>query len=263
LLVSPPPELTGVGTFGKTAALLFGAVMLPSPFSASLYPLNGAAWSLFFELAVNLAFAALLWRLPRKVLLVILAPALLYLCTVVRDPMYLNVGWRWADLAAGCARTLFSFTAGIVIGRTLAGKERRISKASLVLPLLASLPIIIPSTHPKAWTLLAVAAFFPLIVALSATVEPPQFARRAMLGLGAISFPLYAIHWPIAVLVAPFLRSMPVAEAVAIFFGVSLTLAYLAQRLIDDPVQRRLKDWMRGRSLRPTPVITTISPAAR
>lgn len=263
LSVSPPPELTGLGMLAKAAALLFGGVMLPTPFSASLYPLNGAAWSLFFELAVNLLFAALLWRLPRTALLVVAAPALLYLCVVVRAPLYLNIGWRWEDLSAGCARTLFSFTAGILIGRTLAGVERRGSNLALILPLLASLPIVIPSTHPKGWTLLAVAAFFPLVVALSATVEPPQFARRAMLGLGSISFPLYAIHWPLAALLAPLLRSMPVAQAVALFFGICLCLAFLAQRLVDDPVQRWLKNNARGQWPRAAPAITTTSPAAR
>lgn len=244
LFVSPPSELSHVTLGSNAAALAFGAVMLPTPFSSALFPVNGAAWSLFFELGVNLLLAVLLWRLRKRSLAGLMAAALLFLCATVGEPLYLNIGWRWADFVGGSARTLYSFTAGILIARALAGRERRTSALGTILPLIAAIPMLVGGDDPKSWELLAVAAAFPMIVALGAMVDPPAGVRRAMLRLGALSFPLYAVQWPLAALMAPWLGSLGFLASVAIFLMTALALARIAQRLIDEPIQRAIKGWL-------------------
>jgi peptidoglycan/LPS O-acetylase OafA/YrhL len=241
LFFAPPPELSNLTPASKTTAILFGALMLPTPFSSALFPLNGAAWSLFFELAVNLLFAAFLWRLRKSALVLAMAPALLFLCLTAGEPLYLNIGWRWTDFIAGSARTVFSFTAGILICRVLANSGRRKSAIGLLVPVVAAAPMIVTGRHPEAWELATVAIFFPLVVALGATVEPPEVGRRAMLWLGALSFPLYAIQWPLAALLAPWLRSLSFWAAATVFLTITVALASIARSLIDEPVQRALR----------------------
>lgn len=256
-------ELSSMGFGDMAAAILLGGMLLPTPFSETLFPLNPAAWSLFFELAVNLLFAAWLWRLRDRSLLLVIGIALAALAVTTREPYYMNMGWGWNEFAGGCARTLFSFAVGMLIWRGVGARPRRESPFGLILPLLALLPIVLMVGDPKIWMLMAVVAFFPLLVALGTMVEPPAWARKALCALGALSFPLYAIHWPLAALMEPWLEGMAFSRALALFLASAMILAYAAQRLIDEPAQLILRRWLRSLQRPRAPSVTTISPLAQ
>jgi len=250
-------------TSGDTAAtILLGGLLLPTPFSETLFPLNPAAWSLFFELAVNLLFAAWLWRLRDRSLLLVIVIAMIALVATTTEPFYMNMGWRWDEFTGGCARTLFSFSVGMFICRVFGARPRRASPLALILPLLALPPIIWGIGDPKIWTLTAVVIFFPLLVALCTLVEPPSWARNALCAFGALSFPLYAIHWPLAALMQPWLKGMAFSTALALFLISAMILAYAAQRLIDEPAQDLLRRWLHGLHRPRARIVTTISPLA-
>jgi peptidoglycan/LPS O-acetylase OafA/YrhL len=53
---------TALNSAAASAAFVFNALMLPAVTSPGLFPFDGPAWSLFFELVINAIFAAILYR---------------------------------------------------------------------------------------------------------------------------------------------------------------------------------------------------------
>ena len=106
--------------------------MLPTPdpahLDADLYPFNFAAWSLFFEVAANLLFAALGKRLDTKSVIWLVggfALALVVCATmgwlgfgIEADKRgVLGGGPTWETFGAGVIRVGFSFFAGVLVYR--------------------------------------------------------------------------------------------------------------------------------------------------
>jgi peptidoglycan/LPS O-acetylase OafA/YrhL len=170
--------------------------MLPSPtwhYSPDIFPLNKPGWSLFFELVAN-AIYAFGWRfLSNKALAAIVlvsGVALIVLCTMGGG----FGGAGWANIGWGLPRVCFSFFFGVLIGRRY--DERYVES-----PLAAFLPLVIipilflPQLAGQVTELAMAMLVFPCIVIAGAVVEPRS--ARIYLLLGAISYPLYAIHEPL------------------------------------------------------------------
>jgi peptidoglycan/LPS O-acetylase OafA/YrhL len=122
-LVFAAAALVGVPgyTFGPLwIALGLGLLVLPVPVrgigsAPPMLALNNPGWSLFFEVAINIAYALALPWLSRKVLWMLLGLGAVAL---------LIAGVHWGDLLigptvktfpGGLARVLFSFTAGVLL----------------------------------------------------------------------------------------------------------------------------------------------------
>lgn len=235
-LAQPPEHLS---TSALAMATGLGLVMAPVPDDGGLYPLNGAAWSLLFELGVNLLLAAWLWRLRNRALAMVAMLALLILTLTSHDPQHMNMGWRWHEAGGAVARTLFSFVMGMLIQRASGSWRLELRWLSPVLIVAALLPPILLPGGPweDVWELGTVALVFPAIVMLGAAVAPLRLMGRPMAWLGALSFPLYAIHWPLAALVGPWLAAMPFWGAALVFTAIALMLAWAAERWFDRPVR--------------------------
>lgn len=91
------------------------AIMLPSPLTITLFPLNVPAWSLFFELVANLAMVVVLFRLPRVALLAMCLACAYLLSPIVMANGSANLGAVWSQWAIALTRTAFSFCAGMLI----------------------------------------------------------------------------------------------------------------------------------------------------
>lgn len=226
-----------------TCSAMFGAVMIPSNCSTELYPLNGPSWSLFFEVVINGLFAVYLWRVRSLTLTVIMALAAVYLISAIGSPDYFNVGWDMHGVAAGAARTAFSFPAGILIFRTFPYSARRESWFAVV-PLMAVAALIlidIPAGARSLAELLIVFFAFPALVAAAIQFEAPRRLARACRVLGDLSYPLYAIHWPLVAVAVPLLARLhvPAAWAASVFVAALLPIAYLAS-LADH----RVRSWL-------------------
>jgi peptidoglycan/LPS O-acetylase OafA/YrhL len=176
------------------ASVPFASAMLPSPIAVSwsqvLYPLNGPAWSLFFELLVNILYAATWRRWTKGNILVVMglsAAALLW----SHD---FTGGWNWASLPVGFWRVLYSFPAGVLI--YLFYKEGcRIPLIYFPIMVLAfGLCLLLPGFWCKAF---AVFAGFPTMIAFSARIEPAGVLASICGKLGAASYAIYAIHDPL------------------------------------------------------------------
>jgi peptidoglycan/LPS O-acetylase OafA/YrhL len=181
------------------AATLSAALMLPDPrMPGMLYPLDPPAWSLFFELLINAAFAWWLVRARTGTLALILLAALagLFAGAAIQDSM--NQGSFWDGFPTGIARVTSMFTAGVLITRLSRPAFRRRSWWTLV-PLAAFVAVLAMPFQNPPWLVHAglVAIGAPALVWCGTRFEVPATATRLCGWLGDISYPVYLIHTPL------------------------------------------------------------------
>ncbi|HEX4180342.1 MAG TPA: acyltransferase [Caulobacteraceae bacterium] len=230
----------------------FALLMLPGPhIKAMLYPVNSVAWSLALELLVNLAYA-LLWkplRDPRVLGGVLFVSALWLIGSTVWFGK-LDVGFQWADAAGGLPRVAFSFSAGLALHRLYRAGPWR-SPLPAWAPLLLLPPMLYPRLDEIVWPLACVLVLFPALVSLAAASEPKTGAARVFAWLGAVSYPLYALHKPAGELLTLWVRHISPHSIRAPWIGV-VFLALLAavsiplERLYDRPLRRLLTGLLDG-----------------
>lgn len=257
--VFPKIAETNVWTF--LLILLIGYTLIPVPPSMDIrgwnemHPLNGPAWSLFFEYIANLLHALILRRLSKTILsiLVFLAGAALVHYAVTSKTGDIIGGWSLEpeQLRVGFTRLLFPYMAGMLLRRAIkvAGSKSTFLVSSLLLVIVLSVPRI--GGYDKLWLnglydSLTVILVFPIIIYLGAIGEIKGKATEKLCTfLGDISYPVYIIHYPIAYVFYAWVvkNNVPVEKGfwvglLAMTFAVGL--AYAALKLYDEPVRRWL-----------------------
>jgi peptidoglycan/LPS O-acetylase OafA/YrhL len=170
----------------------------------NIFPLNGPAWSLFFELFANLIFwFGIRFRLAGRFALLLITSTSLILLSLAGRPLS-DVGAFTGSFTPGFARVGFSFAMGLVTYRVY--KSRRSTLLSGKTALAASFAVItllggmlltrgrLVEQHTT--QLLLVAIVSPLVVYLGALVKVPAAAERVCSFLGDFSYPLYILHQP-------------------------------------------------------------------
>jgi peptidoglycan/LPS O-acetylase OafA/YrhL len=189
LYVSTPGPLT------VTLQAAMAAVLLPHIGPRSFaYPSNPVAWTLAWELVVNIAYAAGLRRLSTRPMAALIAFLLL---AAIGESLVNRRGWSFGmtggDIWLGGFRTFPEFLMGVMLLRAYrAGRLAPLPAVTPLLPVAAWLAIaVLPQTPPLLDAAIAILAC-PLLIALLVRGEagsPGWFAP-----LGAISYPLYASH---------------------------------------------------------------------
>ncbi|MEW9856777.1 acyltransferase family protein [Novosphingobium sp. M1R2S20] len=252
------------------SALAFNGLMLPSPASLPLYPLNVPSWSLFFEILANLALIALLFRIPAWALAAICVAAAVGMVPVVIANGSGNIGALWGEHSIALMRTAFSFTLGALIamlpegrwGRKAASPDGDPSphlRASswLGVACIAAIGVLLSWPVVGEWSALydlAIILFFsPLLVFLGSRCEPVRFAVPAAAFTGEVSYALYAVHWSFIEPMRAAVREMGLSPlpAGALFLITMLTAAWIAVRWYDLPLRRKWTALLR-RSARDT-----------
>lgn len=251
------PPAASVGNLA--CAIAFGAVMLPDLCSPELFPLNGPSWSLFFEVAINGVFALVLWRISTRLLLGWMAISAAFLVFTIAPPDYFNVGWGWDNIFGGAARTVFSFCTGILLFRVMPYGWRRQSYASMlpILGLAAILWFNVPQDYQVLLEFLAVFLIFPALICSGCLLEAPNRTVTRIFGfLGDLSYPMYAIHWPLISIVVPLTKKLHLStlSSVGLFFGFLVPLAYMAAR-VDVKLRERISTALK---LRRTAVLQSV-----
>jgi len=221
-------------------------LMLPTPFGGpashhELFPGNGAMWSLFFELLVNLAWAAWLVRLRSRWLIAILA---LGGAGVVYSDLAHETGCLGNTVEtfpAGFARVFYGFTLGVLLHR----HQDRLRARSLAwgAPLLVALLVIVVASPVSsiAWDVIGTLLVLPAIIAVGVSQRsPPRVAKL----LGDMSYPIYVLHFPILAVTSG-LRQSVLSQVNVHILSTAAVLAVLgaswvALKAYDEPVRRML-----------------------
>ena len=232
--------------------------------NAEMFPLNGPSWSLFFEYIGNLLYALFIHRLGNKALtaLVVLTGAGLawfMLFDVVGYGM-IGVGWTLDGLNffGGLLRMLFPFSLGMLLARKFQPVKVRGAFwiCSAVLLVLFCVPYIegqaVVSLNGL-YESVCIFLIFPALVWLGASGKTTDRRSTQICKFsGDISFPLYAVHYPVIYLFYSWLienKYYTFGEiwpmALVVYVG-SVLLAYAALKLYDEPVRK----WLTKRFLK-------------
>ena len=246
-------------------AMLLAMFMVPAlsglPYevrgNGEMFPLNGPAWSLFFEYIGNVLYALFISRLSTRSLFLLAAllgcvHAWFFVGNVSEYDM-VGVGWTVdaVNFCGGLVRMLFPFTVGMLLARTF--RPRKVKGAfwmcSVALIALFAVPYI-PSkggvSLNSLYEVVCIAFIFPLIVWMGACGCSGGKTARINKLLGDISYPLYIVHYPImyvfyAWLIEKKYYTLQDCPAVVLLVvASSILLAFLCLKLYDEPVRKWL-----------------------
>ena len=257
------PHIAETPVWKMLLIMLIGCTLLPVPLSMDIrgwqemHPLNGPAWSLFFEYIANILYAVIVRRFSKLLLsiFVSLAGCMMFAYLLLGSKGDLIGGWSLdtSGLFVGFTRVLYPFFAGVLLSRV--GRFIRVKNAfwwcSLLIVISLSVPRIGDEHHVwmnGIYDAFCVMVIFPVIVSLGAggTLHNSKSTRISKF-LGDISYPLYITHYPLIYIYTAWVvdNRIPLGAkgllAGLLLVAVSITLAYASLKLYDEPVREWLK----------------------
>ncbi len=230
-------------------AFLLGSALIPVLFQTTLehvvFPLNGPVWSLFFEAVANAVFAPCArlriggWALAPLMLLSM--ATLLYGSHRAGS---IDFGYATADFWLGFPRVIWSFSAGLLLYRWR-GHAPRLPFAVALFGLIVI--FCVPTLGSWNWLFdsLCVLVVLPWLVFVATAARLGNTGRRVATWSGDLSYPLYALHYPIVRAVAFIGLELHLPSAVRVMITVATVIALIvisafAYVLYDLPVRRWL-----------------------
>ncbi len=225
-----------------------------------MFPLNGPAWSLFYEYIANIVYALVLRRLSNTILAVLMLTAAGFtLHYALTNPAGDIIGgWSIDDpkqLRIGLLRLSFPFLAGMLLARTVRLRYTPYAflSTALLLVIVLSVPRVGGPEQPwlnGLYECICLMILFPFIIWLGAGGNVSGKAIRICRFLGDISYPLYITHFPLVYIYMAWVVNNEYALEQTWPYGVltavvSIVLAYGLMKLYDLP----LRAWLRKRFL--------------
>jgi len=262
--VSPAmPNIANTPVWEMLLVMVIGATLIPVPMSMDIrgwqemHPLNGPAWSLFFEYIANILYALIVRRFSKFLLSVFVTLAALmliqYLVTSKNGDLIGGWSLNSEQMYIGFTRLLFPFFGGVLLCRI--GKLIRIKNAfwwsSLLIIIMLSIPRIGDEHHVwmnGIYESVCLIVVFPLIVSIGAGGKLHNArSEKICTFLGEISYPLYITHYPLIYLFTAWVVNNKVPLGIkGLLMGLlvvitGLVIAYLSLRFYDKPVREWLK----------------------
>ncbi len=235
-------------------AIGFGLLLVPT-FTDTGATLNAPSWSIFFELVVNAFYRFLGKKISNTLLLFII----LFFFAVLGVLAWFS-DWQGITIPAnrscaanravgfllmGSARVGFCFFAGVWLYRLFT--RQRFPKSLGAHPLIASIVLVgifcAPETFPDTYNFLVTVLIFPIVILAAASFKPANiWATLSKFG-GWISYPLYAIHMPVAAITTAALVHFRMYDLlsptirVSAILCVSVIAAALLGKFFDDPIR--------------------------
>ncbi|MBV9963857.1 MAG: acyltransferase [Parafilimonas sp.] len=259
------PNISGTPVWKMILVMLIGYTLIPVPLSldirgwGEMHPLDGPAWTLFFEYIANIMYALVLRRASKTVLaiLVLIAAAALIQYGVTNKNGDLIGGWSVTaeQLRIGFTRLSYPFLAGMLLARV--SKPGNMGNTfvwcSLLLIVMLAIPRIGGSNTEYFWMnglyeALIIIIVFPIIVYLGASGNIQNKKVEAVCRfLGNISYPVYIIHYPLIYIFFGWVIDKHKTIEQAWPFGLlilvgAVTLAYLFLKLYDLPIRKWLTE---------------------
>ena len=248
--------------------------LIPSPArldargNTEIFPLNGPHWSLFFEYIGSVLYGLLLCRMKDKYLKMWVLCAFAGLLAVGFSGGAGNIAYGWSseplNMLGGALRMLFAYPMGLLLSRMFRSREPVNLKSyiftfcALALVALLCVPAIGVSKAPffaklgplqLYYELFCVSVAFPAIIWTAARGGvSSKFSAAAVKFLGDLSYPLYAVHYPLIYLniwwinegMTPF-GEAPWATPAALFV-IAVALGWLCFKLYDLPLRKKLTE---------------------
>ena len=225
-----------------------------------MHPLNGPAWSLFYEYLANIMYALVVRKFSKNALAVfVLVTACLLIHYLVTGTQGDVIG-GWAidtiQIRIGFTRMLYPFFAGVLLSRM--GKLIHLKGAfwicSAMIIIILSVPRIGGSEHlwmNGLYESFCIILLFPLIVSIGAGGNiSGKYSIKTCRFLGDISYPIYITHYPLIYTYVAWVTNNKVPIEKGIFMGLllfitSIVVAYACLKLYDEPV----RNWLQKRFL--------------
>lgn len=247
-------ELGTIDGPGLAITVLFNGFSLPSPTSPNqiLFPLNGAAWSIFFELAVNFLYAWLVPLLSRGVLigLIVMSGIALALTGLMHNT--LDIGWGTTNFVFGFPRVAFSFFLGVLLYRALRGGPRApgtfspwvLGLSLLVVLATLSAPASLLAGAKGLYDFAIVAVALPALLVVAVGTRYRSWGNTVAWLLGGTSYSVYLLQTPLVIGfsgIPQVLFGTKIAAytpwAGILFIALFLPLTYVVWRYFERPAQ--------------------------
>ncbi|ESX17378.1 acyltransferase [Mesorhizobium sp. LSJC264A00] len=252
-----PAEYMPISEIGTMLTTGMFFIPLVSDAYHTIFPLNPASWSLFFELIVNIAYVAVFFLLTKRVLSTLIAVSLVLLVVVSIIAGTLDFGMTGSTIISGLPRVCFSFFLGVLLCRSMTRYQSGLGflRRGWWIEAAIALTLVVFAIAPVggarvAYDLACVVFVFPALVVVG-TIAPTAPRLSGLYGwLGRISYPIYIIHTPLLMIIAG------AGKAAAIdpfahhpWFGIVMAvsvivIADIATRLYDEPLRRFLQRLM-------------------
>lgn len=191
------------------SALPFAILLLPSNLGG--FPLNGPAWSVFFELLVNVIYGFFINTLTdRNLKIIVLILALALIVVVTAHPKHhLDVGFSFPYYAE-IFRTTYSFFLGVLLHRRfcISGEPALPKFIKPIMPwLMIGIITAVLTAHPYPsirpyFVTLSILLLFPILIFISLWFQPSGFGARICRMLGTASYGIYATHAPLSIFIS-------------------------------------------------------------
>nr|WP_294926383.1 acyltransferase [uncultured Flavobacterium sp.] len=267
------PMIAGMEVWKVILTMIIGFTLLPIPPSmeirgwSEMHPLNGPAWSLFFEYIANILYALFFRKFSNKVLgfFVLIFAAMLINYTVFGPKGDVIGGWslNLEQMNVGFTRLLYPFFAGVLLSRLR--KLIHVKGAFWICSLMISAVLIMPRIGDETsiwmnglYESFCIILIFPLIVSIGAGGEITNpFSLKICKSLGNISYPLYITHYPLIYWYTAWVvdNKVSLADGYGVGIGVliaSIVMAYVCLKLYDEPV----RNWLRNKFKKRKTIVT-------
>ncbi|TDW51931.1 peptidoglycan/LPS O-acetylase OafA/YrhL [Flavobacterium sp. 270] len=265
------PQIATMPVWKLILVMFVGFTLIPLTPSAEIrgwgemHPLNGPAWSLFFEYIANILYALFFRKFSNKVMavFVVIFAGLLINYTVFGPKGDVIGGWslNFEQLNVGFTRLLYPFFAGVLLSRL--GKLIHIKGAFWVCSLLIFIILCVPRIGDEnslwmngIYESVCIILLFPLIVSIGAggEIKNPVSLKICKM-LGDISYPIYITHYPLIYWFTAWVvdNKVSLQDGYLVGIGVlvaSIVLAFLCLKLYDEPV----RNWLQKKFQKQKPV---------
>ena len=258
-------------------AMILGFTLLPALQSwdirgwNEMHPLNGPAWSLFWEYIANILYALFIRKFSKTMLAILVAFfAFLTLDLTLNIDTFNLLANRtaaantviggWAinpeQCYIGLTRLLYPFFCGLLISRI--GRKISVKAGfwwcSLIVAVTLAMPFIeggekgTPTALNGIYNAASILLIFPLVVMMGAGSKISGRKSIAVCKfLGDISYPLYLTHYPLIYAQMSWaVANKDLPTSTHVFMGIAtyiiaIGIAYAALKLYDEPVRNYLR----------------------